>query len=147
MGRRNDRTTRMARLLDLTSPLPLDVLEATARIAETCDQSKRWAVLMSADDGSDVARVARFVEEAVFQIAFGQSEEDMEAEYGPYRSSSTMHLTIDVRLRRPAAAIRVIWGEGPDLKAVVDSVAIPEWSVGWPEIAEFHGYELVDVAC
>lgn len=131
----------------ITTPLPLSVLETTARIAQRCDPTKRWAVLMSADDGSDVATVARFLEEAVFELAFGQDSDDMEAEYGPYRPISTLHLTIDLLTRRPAASARLLWGSGPDLKAVVDSVATPEWGVGWSEIAEFHGYDIDDVGC
>ncbi|WP_250031016.1 hypothetical protein [Paractinoplanes maris] len=73
--------------------------------------------------GHPLADVARTVECAVFDEAFGNTPEVMAAEYGPYEARSLFHLVIDRRTARPAGAGRVITGPADQLKTVVDAPA------------------------
>ncbi|WP_250005486.1 hypothetical protein [Actinoplanes sp. M2I2] len=70
-----------------------------------------------------LADVARTVECAVFDDAFGNTPEVMAAEYGPYEDRSRFFLVIDRRTGRPAGAGRVITGPADQLKTIVDAPA------------------------
>ena len=83
-----------------------------------------------------LADVARTVECTVFDDAFGNTAEVMNAEYGPYEGRSTFYLVIDRRTARPAGAGRSIAGTGTELKTLTDAPAHIGRSVD--EILDVH---------
>jgi hypothetical protein len=95
-------------------------------------------------EGSDpFANIARQVERATFEDAFGNDPVCMTNEYGPYEESSLFFLAIDTQLRTPAGALRVIRNSPAGLKTLVDmedSTKTPT-AVPTAEVMRHHGID------
>jgi hypothetical protein len=70
---------------------------------------------------SDLAAVGRTLEREVFEAAFGNDDEVMAAEYGPYEANSLFFVVIDRRTGMPAGVARMIESRGAGVKTVDDA--------------------------
>lgn len=73
------------------------------------------------EDGHPLADVARSVERAVFDAAFGNDAAVMASEYGPYERQSRFFVVLDRRRGVPAGVARVIEDDGPRVKTLEDA--------------------------
>src|SRR5262245_54116527 len=87
--------------------------------------------------GDPEARVARHVEEAVFDEFFGNSAELLDAEYGGYEPSSFFISVLDHRRRLPAGAARVTMASERGLKTLADIEAV--WGHPLADVLERTG--------
>lgn len=88
------------------------------------------------DPGADLARA---VESAVFEQAFGNTAEVLAAEYGPFEPASLFVAVLDHRRRLPMASARLILPVqgGPGLKSALDLA--PAWCSDPAELLAEHG--------
>lgn len=72
-------------------------------------------------DGSDrYSDLARFVEGSVFLETFGNTPDDLAAEYGPYEPASQMIIVIDHEAQMPVGVLRTIHNSDAGLKSLAD---------------------------
>jgi hypothetical protein len=74
------------------------------------------------------SELARSVERDVFLEAFGNTEELLAKEYGPYEAASLFLCVLDHRRRVPAGMMRVLRPSPAGFKSLVD--VEPTWGVG-----------------
>ncbi len=87
---------------------------------------------------SDFAPLPRFVERSVFLRSFGNDDEEMDREYGPYESSSFFITVVDHRRAEPVGVIRVIENSEAGLKTLTDIEREPRWGTTIQEFLDRH---------
>jgi hypothetical protein len=98
-------------------------------------------------EGSDpFANIARQVERATFEEAFGNDPVCMTNEYGPYEESSLFFLAIDTQLGTPAGVLRMIHNSPAGLKTLVDMEDSTKTPTAVPatEVMRYHGIDDLD---
>jgi hypothetical protein len=111
----------------------------SAKIASASDRFACFEI-----EGSDpVANIARQVERATFEEAFGNDPVCMTNEYGPYEESSLFFLAIDTELGAPAGVLRVIRNSPAGLKTLVDMEDSTKTPTAVPaaEVMRHHGID------
>lgn len=77
------------------------------------------------EGADDAARIGRYVEKTRFEVAFGNSAEDMQKEYGPYETASTFFISVDQENAMPSGALRIIRQSPSGLKTINDVSELP----------------------
>jgi hypothetical protein len=126
--------------------LHLNSSDLRALAADVIDRTsaKPFGVYVFASDEPG-AELARHVERAVFQEAFGNSPDLLAREYGPYDRSSLFFCVVDHRRRLPAGMMRVILpsdatGPGAGSKSVHDLERV--WGEPADEVFQRSGARL-----
>lgn len=101
----------------------------------------RYVAVEVAGDGK-YANIGRFIEETVFEEAFGNDSDEMKREYSDYESSSTFFLSIDRQTGKATGALRVIKNSENGLKSYDD--AVNHFGVLPEKAAEHPGMEDMD---
>ena len=96
-------------------------LERLARSVIDVGRSEPFGAYVFLPD-DPAAELGRNVERAVFLEAFGNTEQLLAAEYGPYEATSLFFVILDHRRLRPAGMMRLIvpTADGPGLKSLND---------------------------
>ncbi len=84
--------------------------------------------------------LARAVEADVFGEVFGDEEEVLREEYGPYEPASSFILVVDHEHGEAVGAMRIIRDSPRGLKAIDDFATYPAWNVSIADIERYHGF-------
>jgi hypothetical protein len=103
---------------------PRDVADLAAELADG-KSTPFGAYVFAADDPR--SRLARSVEEAVFDEVFGNSPDLLAAEYGRFEAATVFSCIVDHRRRRPAAAKRLIFDSPAGFKSLTD-IELGPWA-------------------
>ncbi len=101
------------------------------------DSTKHFGLYFVASH-SDFAPLARFVERSVFLRQFGNDDEEMDREYGPFEASSFFILAVDHHQSEPIGAIRIIEQSVAGLKTLADIEMEAAWGTSPDQFVSQH---------
>jgi hypothetical protein len=113
-------------------------LQYLSEVGRTDRADKKFGIYFVSSH-SEFAPLARFVERQVFGRVFGNDQATMDREYDPYEDASFFVLVVDHRRIEPAGVLRAIRPSSAGHKTIRDLAAVPEWSVTFRELSDYHG--------
>lgn len=134
----NDHRTKMA------PGGPIDLLAARSLVKEFVDSSStcRWGVYQAAGTDNAIGLLARQVERSVFLEAYGQTQEEMQAEFGRFDARSVWTLIVHHDSLLPIGSVRFILGPARAQKFAHDIERY--WGLSWADAVALTGWRVDD---